>query len=80
MKRGSYFVLAIKHEFVTILDDELDRMFCDVDQGQWRPGSTSLFITAQRRFAPGITGASFRYYMNRATAQGLVLRSSPDLL
>ena len=43
---GGCFILAIRHEFVSILDDELDRMFCEVNLGQWKPGNKSLLITA----------------------------------
>ena len=70
MKCGGYFVIVIKDKFVSI-SDELVQMFCEVNLGLWKPGNTSLFITAQRCFAPGTIHASIRYYMNRATAQGL---------
>ena len=40
---GGCFILAIKHELVAFSHDELDRMVCKVDQGQWKPGNMSLF-------------------------------------
>ena len=42
-KRWRLFRLAIKHKFVVFSHNELDRMFCEVDQGQWKPCNTSLF-------------------------------------
>ena len=39
---GGWFVLAIKHEFVTISDGELDRIYCKVRLVQWKPSKLLL--------------------------------------
>ena len=71
---GSCFVLAIKHEFVAFSDDKLDRKFCKVDQGQWKPGNTSLFIAMLCSWNHWCL-----YSLLCGSSQGRVLRSLPDL-
>ena len=65
---GGCFVLAIKHEFVAFVHDKLDWIFCELDQGQWKPGNTSLYGT----LCSWNHWCIYRYYVGRAMVLSFV--------
>ena len=67
---GGCSVLAIKHELVAFSHDELDCMFCEVNQGQWKSGNTSLFST----LCSWNHCCLYRYYVGRARVLSFVHR------